>query len=120
MHEGPPSSDEGQENQEENVSETFVLDKGAVIAALRENAPESEQMLNELIAGWEANVGESFGERVDHVRNIAQLYHEAGLFERAFNALGDAAEVAYQEGQDAVCDQIEQEMSALKREAGRI
>lgn len=118
MHEGPPSSDEGRENQEVNVSETFVHDKGAVTAALRENAPEAEQMLVELIASWEANVGESFAERVGHIRNTAQLYRESGLFERAFNTLGDAAEMAYQEGQDDLCDQIEQEMANLKKRGG--
>lgn len=146
MHEGPPAPDEEQEKPKVPNSETQPIeevevilppheqltapseslngikekiDRSFVIDSLRSQSPESEQLLIELIIKMEACVGESFEGRVGHIRNIAKLYQEAGLYERAFDALNDAADMSYQEGHDDVCEQLEQEMTNLKNEAGR-
>ncbi len=146
MHEGPPAPDEEQEKPKVPNSETQPIeevevilppheqltvpgkslnetkeniDRSFVIDSLRSQSPESEQLLIELILNMEARVGESFEERVGHIQDIAKLYREAGLYERAFYALNDAADMSYQEGHDDVCEQLEHEMTILKNEASR-
>lgn len=128
MSEGIPPFDE------EDAREAFVSDmtdpetledsaeraRANVVEGLRLQSTESEQLLDALIVSWETSVGESVIERVGHVQRIAQLYRDAGLYERAFLALQDAGDMAYNEHQDDLLEQIESEMTEIKREAGRI
>jgi hypothetical protein len=126
MGEGMPPSGE-EEYMEAFVPDTSAeetasapeAERASVVEALRLGSAESEQLLSALVEHWESMVGESLMERVGHVRNIAQLYREAGLYRRAFDALQDAADIAYNEFDDALVAQIDDEMLEVRREAGR-
>lgn len=101
-------------NEEELiVPEAVKIDRYAVISALHEHTPESEQMLLKYLAQIEENIGDSILERISYIRETAKIYKEAGLYERAFNALNDAADMAYYEGHDEIVAEIDNEINEI-------
>jgi hypothetical protein len=100
--------------EEELISpEAVKIDRHAVISALNEQTPESERMLLSYLMQLESSVGDSIEEKIGYIRDTAKIYKEAGLFERAFNALNDAADMAYYEGHDDLCAEIDKEMDEI-------
>lgn len=70
-------------------------------------------MLLNYLVQMEENVGDSITERIGYIRETANIYKEAGLYERAFNALNDAADLAYYEGHDELCAEIDEEINEI-------
>ncbi len=123
MFEKPPSLDsslntgeEGASKEKEISKEEREISKKDVVEFLLKN-PEDLSLLHRYLDRREGEVKNSKDVLELNVE-VAEIYRDAGLREAAIDAFRDAAEQAWQEGEDELSEKLKGE--ALKLEKGEV
>ncbi len=104
MMEKPPQPEFEKEKKEE-------ISKERVIEALRAE-PTNLETLKNFLDEQEKLVKDSRGTLMLNI-TVAEIYRDAGLLDAARDAFKDAAEQAWQEGDDALCSRLTAEMENM-------
>ncbi len=86
-----------------------------VVDALRSKDPMAVDDLRRLFEQWESDTGGTLRVRIDLIKRQAGVYERSGLTGEAIEALSDAEEMAFQERDDAIQEELRQEIERLSK-----